>query len=81
VGEGGLDAGERLIETVAAGHVDDRDRIVPRADLDEARSDASGGSRDRKLLASAALFLSRRRGGTDRHSFGARRATGRSDVR
>ena len=54
----GLGPGERLVETLAADHVDtlgarDRDHIVSALleDLDEVRSDPAGGSRDGNLLA------------------------------
>jgi hypothetical protein len=53
----GLGPGERLVETLAADHVDtlgarDRDHIVAALleDLDEVRSDPAGGSRDGNLL-------------------------------
>ena len=54
----GLGPGERLVETLAADHVDtlgarDRDHIVSALleDLDEVRADSAGGSRDGNLLA------------------------------
>ncbi len=54
----GLGPDERLVETLAADHVDtlgarDRDYIVSALleDLDEVRSDPAGGSRDGNLLA------------------------------
>src|SRR5919199_4010117 len=54
----GLGPDERLFETLAADHVDtlgarDRDYIVSplREDLDEVRSDPTGGSRDGNPLA------------------------------
>jgi hypothetical protein len=54
----GLGPGERLVETLAADHVDplrarDRDHIVSALleDLDEVRSDPAGGSGDGNLLA------------------------------
>src|SRR3954454_14001 len=54
----GLGPGERLVETLAADHVDtlgarDRDHIVSTLleDLDEGRSDSAGGSGDGNLLA------------------------------
>ena len=54
----GLGPGERLVETLAADHVDtlgarDRDHVVSALleDLDEVRSGPAGGSRDGNLLA------------------------------